>query len=107
MQISYVKPEENDFKKMQISYVNKSILSSYDMVYIPCVSTIDITHLLYIDRPANEIADSYNASFTIFMVDISSGVYICKSIVNDLRHGNYICKSEVNYLDGGQRHSCS
>ena len=23
----------------------------------------------------------------------SSGVYICKSIVNYLRHGNYICKS--------------
>ena len=21
----------------------------------------------------------------------SSGVYICKSIVNDFRHGNYIC----------------
>ena len=28
----------------------------------------------------------------------SSGVYICKSIVNHLRHGNYICKSEGNYL---------
>ena len=28
----------------------------------------------------------------------SSGVYICKSIVNDLKHGNYICKSEGNYL---------
>ena len=28
----------------------------------------------------------------------SSGVYICKSIVNYLRHGNYICKSEVIYL---------
>ena len=28
----------------------------------------------------------------------SSGVYICKSIVNDLKHGNYICKSEVIYL---------
>ena len=26
------------------------------------------------------------------------GVYICKSVVNDLRHGNYICKSEVIYL---------
>jgi hypothetical protein len=24
----------------------------------------------------------------------SSGVYICKSVVNDLRHGNFICKSE-------------
>ena len=31
-------------------------------------------------------------------VSPSSGVYICKSIVNDLRHGNYICKSEVIYL---------
>ena len=28
----------------------------------------------------------------------SSGVYICKSIVNDLRHGNYICKSEDFHL---------
>ena len=28
----------------------------------------------------------------------SSGVYICKSVVNDLRHGNFICKSEANYL---------
>ena len=28
----------------------------------------------------------------------SSGVYICKSIVNYLRHGNFICKSEGNYL---------
>ena len=27
----------------------------------------------------------------------SSGVYICKSVVNDLRHGNFICKSEVIY----------
>ena len=24
----------------------------------------------------------------------SSGVYICNSVVNDLRHGNYTCKSE-------------
>ena len=29
----------------------------------------------------------------------SSGVYICKSVVNDLKHGNYICKSEGIYLD--------
>ena len=28
----------------------------------------------------------------------SGGVYICKSVVNDLRHGNFICKSEVIYL---------
>ena len=27
-----------------------------------------------------------------------SGVYMCKSVVNDLRRGNYICKSEVIYL---------
>jgi hypothetical protein len=27
----------------------------------------------------------------------SSGVYMCKSVVNDLRHGNFICKSEVIY----------
>ena len=26
----------------------------------------------------------------------SSGVYICKSVVNYLRHGNYIRKSEEN-----------
>ena len=26
----------------------------------------------------------------------SSGVYICKLIVNYLRHGNYICKSKGN-----------
>ena len=31
----------------------------------------------------------------------SSGVYICKSVVNDLRHGNYICKSEVNLPERG------
>ena len=29
------------------------------------------------------------------MLHISSGVYICKSIVNYLRHGNFIYKSEV------------
>jgi hypothetical protein len=23
----------------------------------------------------------------------TSGVYICKSVVNDVRHGNFICKS--------------
>jgi hypothetical protein len=28
----------------------------------------------------------------------TNGVYICKSVVNDLRHGNYICKSEEMYL---------
>jgi hypothetical protein len=27
----------------------------------------------------------------------SSGVYICKSVVNDLRHGNFVCESEVIY----------
>ena len=38
----------------------------------------------------------------------SSGVYICKSIVNYLRHGNYICKSEGNYLfDNKFRNACS
>jgi hypothetical protein len=26
----------------------------------------------------------------------SSGVYICKSVVNDLTHENYMCKSEEN-----------
>ena len=44
------------------------------------------------------------ASFTgvAFGVAISlnsSGFYICKSVVNDLRHGNYICKSEENIPD--------
>ena len=29
----------------------------------------------------------------------SSGVYICKSVVNYLRHGNFICKSEGIYLE--------
>ena len=36
----------------------------------------------------------------------SSGVYICKSIVNDLRRGNYICKSEgmdCKFLPSGSR----
>ena len=28
----------------------------------------------------------------------SSGVYMCKSVENDLRHGNYICKSEGIHL---------
>ena len=28
----------------------------------------------------------------------SSGVYIYKSVENDLKHGNFICKSEENYL---------
>ena len=28
----------------------------------------------------------------------SSGVYICNSVVNDLRHGNFICESEMIYL---------
>ena len=32
------------------------------------------------------------------MINNSSGVYICYSVVNDLRHGNFICKSEVIYL---------
>ena len=31
----------------------------------------------------------------------SSGVYICNSIVNDLRHGNFICKSEDIHLPAG------
>ena len=30
--------------------------------------------------------------------DSSSGVYICKSIVNYLRHENFTCKSERIYL---------
>ena len=28
----------------------------------------------------------------------SSGVYICKSVENDLKHRNFTCKSEKNYL---------
>ena len=30
-----------------------------------------------------------------------SGVYICNSIVNDLKHGNFICKSPVQSLEAG------
>ena len=35
----------------------------------------------------------------------SSGVYICKSIENDLKHGNYISKSDKNVpeAEGPQR----
>ena len=40
------------------------------------------------------------AAVPIEMIANSSGVYICKSIVNDLKHGNYICKSEGIYLSG-------
>ena len=39
-----------------------------------------------------------SAVFAIAPQANSSGVYICKSIVNYLRHGNFICKSEVIYL---------
>jgi hypothetical protein len=35
---------------------------------------------------------------TITCCSQSSGVYICKSIVNYLRHGNYMSKLEGNYL---------
>ena len=31
-------------------------------------------------------------------INFSSGVYMCKSVVNYIRHGNYICKSEVIHL---------
>jgi hypothetical protein len=31
-------------------------------------------------------------------INDSSGVYIYKSVVNDLKHGNYICNSKVIYL---------
>ena len=39
-------------------------------------------------------------SFDIAIIKVSdsSGVYICKSVVNYLRHGHYICESEVIYL---------
>jgi hypothetical protein len=43
-------------------------------------------------------------TYILYMVYIdlylhdSSGVYICKSVVNDLKHGNYICKPEVIHL---------
>ena len=33
----------------------------------------------------------------------SSGVYICKSIVNYLRHGNYVCKSEGIHLTASMK----
>ena len=46
----------------------------------------------FVDGFAEEILDDCR-------VGSSSGVYICKSVVNDLRHGNFICKSEENYLD--------
>ena len=36
--------------------------------------------------------------FVVRFAADSSGVYICKSIVNDLRHGNFICNSEGIYL---------
>ena len=35
----------------------------------------------------------------------SSGVYICKSVVNNLRHGNFRCKSEVIYQRPTRYHS--
>jgi hypothetical protein len=48
------------------------------------------------------IRRSDQSTTTVVGMDVnlcdSSGVYICKSIVNHLKHGNYICKSEVNHL---------
>jgi hypothetical protein len=57
-------------------------------------------------RLASRAADQFDklscARVVLWVLD-SSGVYICKSIVNDLRHGNYTCKSEVIYLDELQK----
>jgi len=52
--------------------------------------------LLMISRLHREI--TVEPLFKICAQDNSSGVYICKSVVNDLRHGNFTCKSEGNYL---------
>jgi hypothetical protein len=48
-------------------------------------------------RQREEIVAVTRASH-VSKIPNSSGVYIYKSIVNDLRHGNFIRKSEVIYL---------
>ena len=44
------------------------------------------------------LLDRFSKILTTDLKSVSSGVYICKSIVNHLRHGNYTCKSEGIHL---------
>ena len=53
--------------------------------------------LSLVRHPPNEETDAEELPDCEWDTD-SSGVYICKSVVNYLRHGNYICKSELIYL---------
>ena len=50
-----------------------------------------------VEGPKPHCEDPGIEPFPVSLFD-SSGVYICKSIANDLRHGNYVCKSKVIYL---------
>ena len=77
---------------MEISYVNKKrITFPANNIFLE-ISLVDLAKDTGLFALARSLA-SHPAAFVY-----SSGVYICKSIVNDLRHGNYICKSEVIYL---------
>ena len=75
---------------------------------IPLWITFKTEELKYTSRTANISLATISAwgvlavwlegrHFSIESSD-SSGIYICKSVENDVRHGNYICKSEVIYL---------
>ena len=52
---------------------------------------------------AEKLYKSSSLSSSASAVRSSSGVYICKSIVNNLRHGNFICKSEEIVPEGSAR----
>ena len=70
---------------MEISYVNQKEIT-YRVPY-------DALHV-----QTRHVQNNYSAKWSILTGSSSSGVYICKSIVNYLRHGNYICKSEGIHL---------
>ena len=59
--------------------------------------------ITYVNQKGFTLIESWSESPTAPAADEttgtdSSGVYICKSVVNYLSHGNFVFKSEVNYL---------
>ena len=80
---------------LRVSPRGRSVSPRYSLLQWGCHSYY-LSECIYLEAFGVEIVSGFELAG--LRVSRSSGVYICKSIVNDLRHVNYIRDSEVIYL---------
>ena len=75
---------------MEISYVNQKVFIYLAKGVDESTSTLDdaVQGVVSVQNDRHQFTHSFAAEHAVGALEDSSGDYICKPIVNDLRHGN-------------------